>query len=238
MGVVAQVGPIEPRQCFVSNSDLRSSEESKQDTSLKESLTFWAFSIQGTFWASCALCLACDIQVLSVPGHPTARSPSSYPAPALVPCVWFFWARNSWGQLALAKATSFVPYKPVPHVSLNKSQRLPCLAGTRAVCFFHMVWALGLCFEVSVFLPFLCVQLKTESLPTQENCSDALKGVWIPFWKRYSKFFWSDCWWEGQNQQNNNDSKYSSWGRNFCLYNLESDKIQETSQRTPSLFSV
>lgn len=160
----------------------------------------------------------------------------SHPASVLIPCVWFFWARNSKGQLALAKSTYFVPYKPVPHVPLNKSQRLSCLATTRAVCFFHMIWALCLYFKVSVFLPFFCVYSwrlkvclhKRIVLMHSKECE-------FLFGRDIQKFS-SGCWWGGQNQQNNNDSKYSSWGRNFCLYKLERDKIQETSQRSPITF--
>lgn len=144
MGVVAQAGPTSALSLPGSSPEEK---WEKLDPSSRESLTFWAFSIQRTFWASHGLCLACDIEFLSVPGHPIAHT-----LPQHWSCGFGSSAQGIPGSARLAKPTYSVPYKPVPHVSLNQSQRLSCLAGTRAVCFFHMVWAL--CLYLKVFLPF------------------------------------------------------------------------------------
>lgn len=233
MMVVAQAGPAEPTQCCLWQA-LKWGEVRKasmifppKNLSLSEHFPFRGLSEPA---------VACVWPVTSTsvcPRPPHCPEPQLMPCTSAGPVCLVLLGKEFQGSAGPGQSHPLCSLQPVPRVSLNKSQRLPCLAGTRAVCFFHMVWVLCLYFRV--FLPFLCVWLKTESLPTQENCSDALKRVWIPFWKTYSKFFQSGCWWEGQNQQNN-DSKYSSWGRNFCLYNLESNKIQETSQRTPITF--
>lgn len=227
MGMVAQAGTLpESGRC-----SLKEKWEKQARYFLQRISHFLSIFHPGNFlsqlWAVSGLWHPISV----CPRPPHCPEPTLTPCTSAAPTCLVLLGKEFQGSAGPGKPT-FVPYRPVPRVPLNKSQRLPCLAATRAVCFFHMVWALCLYFIVSVFLPFLCMQLETESLPTRENCSDALKRVWIPFWKRYSKFFQNDCWWEGQNQQNNNNSKHSGWGRNFCLYNLESDKIQETSQRT------
>lgn len=153
MGVVVQAEPTSALSLPGSSPEEK---WEKLDPSSRESLTFWAFSIQRTFWASHGLCLACDIEFLSVPGHPIAHT-----LPQHWPCGFGSSAQGIPGSARLAKPTYSVPYKPVPHVSLNQSQRLPCLAGTRAVCFFpHGLSALFVSQSLSAFFCVYSWRLK------------------------------------------------------------------------------
>lgn len=105
----------------------------------------------------------------------------------------------------------------------NNRGALVWLAQERVVLF-NVVWVLCLYFQVWAFLPFFSVRTFEEwNLPTRENCSDALRRMWITFWKRCWKFCREIA--GGKDKlQNSGDKKHSSWGRNFYLYNLERDK--------------
>lgn len=96
------------------------------------------------------------------------------------------------------------------------------MAGTREGCSFQRGLSALFVFpslSLSAFFFFMRT-VEDWNLPTQENCSDALRRMWITFWKRCWKFCRENS--GGKDKlQNNSDNKHSNWGRNFYLYNLE-----------------
>lgn len=86
---------------------------------------------------------------------------------------------NSRGRLSMARTTYFVSFEPVCHGSLNKVIEALLFSWYKRGLFFSTWFECFVCISKSEsFCLFcVCVRLKTENLPTQENCSDALKRM-------------------------------------------------------------
>lgn len=168
---------------------LRRSEKraSRYDTSSSEPLTFWAFCVQGIFWASCGPCSVtsnvCLSQAFSLPwAHVSICTGAGS-------CVWFFWERIPGVNCPLQKPpTLFLTNLCAMFLQINNRGSLVWLVQERSVLFSTSFECFVCISKSESFCLLLCVQLKTENLPTPENCSDVLKRMWITFWKRYSKF--------------------------------------------------
>lgn len=133
--------------------------------------------------------------------------------------------KDSRSPLSITRTTYFVSFEPVCHVSLNTIIEALLFGWHKRGLFFSMWFECFVCISKSEpFCLFFSVRTFEEwNLPTRENCSDALRRMWITFWKRCWKFCREIA--GGKDKlQNSGDKKHSSWGRNFYLYNLERDK--------------
>lgn len=148
--------------------------------------------------------------------------------------------KDSRGPLSITRTTYFVSFEPVCHVSLNTIIEALLFGWHKRGLFFSTWFECFVCISKSepFCLFFFMRTVEDWNLPTQENCSDALRRMWITFWKRCWKFCRENS--GGKDKlQNNSDNKHSNWGRNFYLYNLERrKKTMECPKGPPSHLSV